>query len=241
MEQSQSEGCCWLWRDGLRECEEGDCGRKCRWRKAKQPRKQGDTAESCVGGGAITIASLSPRASISSGTIERLAQRAPDALNYRVGPHPGCSFNCLICQTVEKDPRQGIPLRAWTGRATEKDWPKRPLTTSYKRVEKRLWSGHDPCRGGSPCPCTLGAARIPTSQAAVPPSCSALTGAEMLQVKKSCVYARRFTLVMSSSLWPCRLWHARLLYRGVLQTRTVECIGQYWSPYPSRALYFLLP
>ena len=29
--------------------------------------------------------------------------------------------------------------------------------------------------------------------------------------------------------------------RGVLQPRILECIGQYWLPYPSRALYFLLP
>ena len=36
------------------------------WRKGGQPRKQGDTAESCIGGGAITIASLSPHAGIHS-------------------------------------------------------------------------------------------------------------------------------------------------------------------------------
>ena len=29
--------------------------------------------------------------------------------------------------------------------------------------------------------------------------------------------------------------------RGVLQARILECIGQYWLPFPSRALYFLLP
>ena len=44
----------------------GDCGGKCLWRKAGQPCKQGDTAESCIGGGAITRASLSPHASIGS-------------------------------------------------------------------------------------------------------------------------------------------------------------------------------
>ena len=38
--------------------EGGDCGGKCLWRKARQPWKQGDTAESCIGGGAITTASL---------------------------------------------------------------------------------------------------------------------------------------------------------------------------------------
>ena len=36
------------------------------WRKGGQPRKQGDTAKSCIGGGAITITSLSPHASIHS-------------------------------------------------------------------------------------------------------------------------------------------------------------------------------
>ena len=47
-------------------CEGEDCDGKCLWRKAKQPWKQGDTAESHVAGGAITIASFSPQASISS-------------------------------------------------------------------------------------------------------------------------------------------------------------------------------
>ena len=59
VEQSQGEGCCWLWRDGLRGCEGGDHGGKCLWRKAGQPWKQGDPAESYVGSGAVTVASLS--------------------------------------------------------------------------------------------------------------------------------------------------------------------------------------
>ena len=59
--------------------------------------------------------------------------------------------------------------------------------------------------------------------------------------KKSCVYAGRLGLVLSNSLWPCRLWSARLLCQGVLQARILEHIGQYWLPSPSKALYFLLP
>ena len=54
----------------FRETDQGDVseetGGKCLWRKARQPRKQGNTAESCVGGGPITITSLFPQASISS-------------------------------------------------------------------------------------------------------------------------------------------------------------------------------
>ena len=37
--------------------ERGDCGGKCLWRKARQPWKQGNTAESRIGGGAINATS----------------------------------------------------------------------------------------------------------------------------------------------------------------------------------------
>ena len=47
-----------------------------------------------------------------------------------------------------------------------------------------IWQGHYSYSRGSPCPCTLGTARVPTSQAAVAPSCSAFTGAELPQAKK---------------------------------------------------------
>ena len=53
-------------RDRWRGCEGGDRGGKRLWRKARQPWEQGDTAESHVESGAITIASLSPHASIRS-------------------------------------------------------------------------------------------------------------------------------------------------------------------------------
>ena len=107
VEQSQCKGCCWLRRDGSRGCEGGDCGGKCLWRKARQPWKQGDTAELCIRGGAITIASHPPHASIGSWTIERLAHQRPDAMDYRVGLHPGWSFKCLICQSIEQKPSWG--------------------------------------------------------------------------------------------------------------------------------------
>ena len=55
------------WREMDQErCEGGDCDGKCLWRKAEQPWKQGDTAESHIAVGAITIASLSPHSSIGS-------------------------------------------------------------------------------------------------------------------------------------------------------------------------------
>ena len=77
----------------------------------------------------------------------------------------------------------------------------------------------------------------------MPPSRSTLTGAELPRAKKSCIYACRVPLVVSDSLRPCRLWPASHLCQtgGFLQARILECIGQYWLPYPSRTLYFLLP
>ena len=61
------------------------------------------------------------------------------------------------------------------------------------------------------------------------------------QKKKPCICAFRVSSVVSNSLWPCRLWPVRLLCQGVLQARIMDRIGQYCLPYPSRALYFLLP
>ena len=80
-----------------------------------------------------------------------------------------------------------------------------------------------------------------------PSSCTTCTlnshgGRAATGKKKSCIYAYRVTSVVSDSLQPCRLWPARLLCQGgVLQARILECIDQYWLPYPTRALYFLLP
>ena len=71
--------------------------------------------------------------------------------------------------------------------------------------------GHNSCWGGSPFPCKLGTERVPASQAAVSPSRLPLTGAELPQAKKSCIYACKVTLVVSNSLRPCRLWPARIL------------------------------
>ena len=49
-------------------------------------------------------------------------------------------------------------------------------------------------------PVQLGATRVPAGQAAVSPSRSTLTGAELPQAKKSCIYTCRVTSVVSDSL-----------------------------------------
>ena len=65
---------------------------------------------------------------------------------------------------------------------------------------------------------------VPASQAAAPPSCSTLIGAELPQAKNVlhlCVQGR-FSRV--DSLRPCRLWPARLLCQGGGFSRQ-----EYWS------------
>jgi len=52
--------------NGLRGGKGGDCGGKYLWRKAGQPWKQGDSAESHIGSGTITIVSLSPHTPASA-------------------------------------------------------------------------------------------------------------------------------------------------------------------------------
>ena len=122
------------WRDGLRGCEGGDLGGKCQWRKARQSWKQGDTAESRVGGGATTIGSLPPHSSISSWTRERLAHQTPDALNYRVGPQPGGHLYVPDMLNNREGPKQGSLLSSWMGGAMKKNWQRGHLIASYKRL-----------------------------------------------------------------------------------------------------------
>ena len=93
---TQGEGGCWLWKDGSRVCEGEGCGGKCLWKKSRQPWKRGDAAESRVGSGATTTASLPPQDSINSWTVERLAHQMSDVLKSRLGP-----------------PHQGDPSSAW--------------------------------------------------------------------------------------------------------------------------------
>ena len=59
----------------------------------------------------------------------------------------------------------------------EKDGQRGLLIASHKRLGKKTLMGHNSWGGGRPCPCTLGAARVPASQAAAAPHL-ALTGAD---------------------------------------------------------------
>ena len=69
------------------------------------------------------------------------------------------------------------------------------------------------------------------------------TGAELPQAKK---FLHLYMLgcfgsvLLFTTLWTVAC-QASLSGSGVHQARILEHIGPYWLPYPSRALYFLLP
>ena len=93
-----------------------------------------------VGGGAITIASLSPCARIGSWTIERLAQQTPEALNYRVGPQPGGPLYVPDVWNNREGHQAKDPSKCLNGGELQKKTGQRGLLiASYKRLEKRLW------------------------------------------------------------------------------------------------------
>lgn len=85
---------------------------------------------------------------------------------------------------------------------------------SYNRLKEKFGQGLNSCSGGTPSPCTLGTARVPASQATVPPSCSTLTRAELPRPKYSSVFALSFASGLSDSFLPWRLWQDSLSGRG---------------------------
>ena len=170
---------------------------ECLWRKAGQSGKQDNTVESREAGGGITIPSLPthqhwqlnnrvwPIKLLVQWPREQDPTQGAPLSDWRADlqngtPARGPPSMCLMCQTTKKGPREGSPLSAWRVGL----WRK----TGHGGL---LIAGHHSCSGGSPCPCTCCAARIPTSLAAATPSCSMLTGAEMPQAKKPCAYVHR--------------------------------------------------
>ena len=51
---------------------------------------------------------------------------------------------CLVGRTTEKEPRKEALLSVWTGRAAEKDWPKRPSDCQLQEARKKTLIGPSP-------------------------------------------------------------------------------------------------
>ena len=89
---------------------------------------------------------------------------------------------------------------------------------------------------------TLGATRVPASQAAAPSSLNSHWG-RAAGGKKSLASMHAGSLQSCPALCDpvaCGL-QGFSVREGVLQAKIQESIGQYWLPHPSRALRFLLP
>ena len=103
----------------------------------------------------------------------------------------------------KEGPQQRSPLSASTGGAMEKDWSKKLFDHQLQEAWKKTDRAITPAVEAVCIPAQL----APLSQAAAPPSCSTLTGAEVPQAKKKkkkpCIYGYRVALVVSNfaPLW----------------------------------------
>ena len=232
VKQSQGEGCYWLWRDGPRGHERGDCGGKRLWRKAGQPWKQGNTAHH----------SFSPHTSIGNWTIERLAHPAPEAGNYRVGPHPEWPLYVPDALNNREGPQAREPSKCLNRQSYGERLTKEALWLPATRGSKK-----DSDRAVTPA---AEAVHVPPPLAPSGPPWR-----EQLQhlhaqpsLGQSCHSQKSLASMHAELFWWCPILCNPVdsvlpgfSVNGVLQARMLECTGQYWSPYSSRALYFLLP
>ena len=134
---------------------------------------------------------------LQSRTPPRVPLQVPDTLSYRVGPQPGWPLYVLEHQTTEKDPRQESTLSAWTGRATEKDWPKRPSDHQLQEARKK-----DSDRAITP---TAEAVHVPAHL--VPPGSPQAKQLHHLHAQLSlgqiCHRQKKFVSMCAGLLWSC--------------------------------------
>ena len=119
------------------------------------------------------------------------------------------------------------------GRATEKDWPKKPSDCQLQETQNKTLIGPELLRqrqSVSLHTCCPGSCK--------PSSCATFTlnphwGRAAAGKKMSCIYACRVALILSNSLQTCGLWPARLLCQGVLWQK-------YWSVLTNTGCHILL-
>ena len=252
VKQSQVEGCCWLRRDRSRRWEGGAYSGKCLWRKARQPWKQGDTAESCIRGWAITIASLPTRqyqqlnnretgpsntwcTELHGRTPPRVLLQVTDALIYRVRAQSGGTLYVPDMPNNREGPKAREPSQCLNRWSYGERLAKEAFWSPATRGLEKDWQGHNSCGGGNPCSWTLGPARSPQLKQLCHLHAQLLLGQSCHRKKKSCIYAQKVALVMSNSLPLCRLWPSRLLCQGGVFSRQKR-----WSVLANTSCHTLL-
>ena len=97
---------------------------------------------------------------------------------------------CLTCWITEKDPRQGSPLRAWTGQSHRERLAKEAFWSPGTRASEKTLIGPYLLRQRQSVSLQTWRHQRPESQAAGTPSHSTHTGAELPQAKKCLVSMR---------------------------------------------------
>ena len=134
----------------------------------------------------------------------------PDAPIYRVGPQPGGPLFVPDTPNNREELRAREPSK-YLNRRSYGERPAKEASDHSKKLEKKTDRAKASIVEAVHVPVHLAPPESLQTKQAMPPSCSTLTGVELPQAKKSCVYACRVTLVVSDSLRPCGLWPARLI------------------------------
>ena len=134
----------------------------------------------------------------------------PDALNYRLGPHPGCTFKCLNGRSYgERLGKESFQSPATRGSKKDSDRAMTPVAEAV-RVPAHLVP-----------PGSLQAKQLCHlhTQPSLRQSCH--RGKKKKKVLRLCAQGR---FRLSDSMPPCRLWPARFLCQGWGFSRQ-----EYWS------------
>ena len=166
----------------------------------------------------------------------------PDALICTGGPQLGGGGGLYLpnMEQQRRTLRKGALEEPEQAELERKTSQKGLLIDNYQRLEKNLDRAITPTIEAVCVPRT---SRVPMTQAAAPTSLSILTGADLPQAKKKSPASMHAGLLQSCPTLcnPVDCGLPLFSVRGILQGRLLECIGQYWLPYPSRALYILIP
>ena len=160
----------------------------------------------------------------------------PDAPIYQIGPQTGRLLYVPDVLNNKERPQAKEPTKCLNRRSYGERLAKEAFRAPPTRgLEKDSDRAITPAVEAVHVPAQL----APLGQAAAPPSCSTLTGAEVPQAKKVlCLFMQGcFGRLQLCNPVDCGL--PGFSVRRVLQVRIMECIGHYLS-YPSRALYLLL-
>ena len=162
-----------------------------------------------------------------------------DVQNYRAGPQPGGAL-----YVPDSKQQRRIPARESSKCLNGQSYRERLAKEAFWLPATR-GSKKDPDRATTPgAEATVSLHSWLHQGAHKPSSCTTLMlnphGAELPQVKKSCVYACRVTWVVSDSLQSYGLWPAGFLCQGGSPGKNIGVCWPILVACPSRALYFLL-